>query len=78
VTIFSWKLQNVYILAPSKKMMNKHESERAEELLEIMMKEVKPRQEALSSHGYIFIFMYNCNKHRMRIQRKELNTCHKI
>ncbi|XP_023338948.1 uncharacterized protein LOC111709498 [Eurytemora carolleeae] len=32
-------------------MMNKQESERAEELLEIMMKEVKPRQEALSSHG---------------------------
>ena len=78
VTELSWILQNVYILVSSKKMLNKQESKRAEELLEIMMKEVKPRQEALSSHGYIFIFIYNCNKHRMRIQRKELNTCHKI
>ena len=38
-------------------MMNKQESKRAEELLEIMMEEVKPRQEALSSHGYI-LYIY--------------------
>ena len=57
VTELSWILQNVYILVSSKKMLNKQESKRAEELLEIMMKEVKPRQEALSSHGYI-LYIY--------------------
>ena len=57
LTKLSWILQNVYILVSSKKMLKKQESKRAEELLEIMMEEVKPRQEALSSHGYI-LYIY--------------------